>query len=264
MVKGKKELLRRTYGSLRSSILNIRFLQGILLSCIIYIFGALPWLYSTSYVYVFVVSREFSSFIFLLPVCAAFPCALQYRENRKSRMDAMILQRCTPRRYLNGLFIRAGISGFLVMAAGVLAYLAVIPLIFPDAVISYEAEIGTGIILPYLEGFAQKGQWGAYFGIYMLLAGIAGTFWAVLPLMISAWVDNLYAIFVMPILFLYAMDYLLARCGMASLSTIMLGMGYFDSWQAAVWQALVTYGGMSICCYAVFYLKAGKRCHEMD
>lgn len=190
---------------LKETFLTLRFAEGALLCCGIYVLGDLVWWGAESFLYVFGASTLFSSFIYLFPVCAAFPYALRYRENRKNHLDYMILQRCSVFRYLNTLFVRTAVSGFAVMAAGTLLFLGLIPVCFPHAVLSYELEEIGGLIMPFLETVAQTENWFAYFGFYTLLIGISGVFWGVLALTVSAWVDNTYAIYIFPILFLYAM-----------------------------------------------------------
>lgn len=86
---------------LKETFLTLRFAEGALLCCGIYVLGDLVWWGAESFLYVFGASTLFSSFIYLFPVCAAFPYALRYRENRKNHLDYMILQRCSVFRYLN-------------------------------------------------------------------------------------------------------------------------------------------------------------------
>ena len=161
---------------LKETFLTLRFAEGALLCCGIYVLGDLVWWGAESFLYVFGASTLFSSFIYLFPVCAAFPYALRYRENRKNHLDYMILQRCSVFRYLNTLFVRTAVSGFAVMAAGTLLFLGLIPVCFPHAVLSYELEEIGGLIMPFLETVAQAENWFAYFGFYTLLIGISGVF----------------------------------------------------------------------------------------
>ena len=214
---------------LKETFLTLRFAEGALLCCGIYVLGDLVWWGAKSFLYVFGASTLFSSFIYLFPVCAAFPYALRYRENRKNHLDYMILQRCSVSRYLNTLFVRTAVSGFAVMAAGTLLFLGLIPVCFPHAVLSYELEEIGGLIMPFLETVAQAENWFAYFGFYTLLIGISGVFWGVLALTVSAWVDNTYAIYIFPILFLYAMDYAAPNLHLYSLSGQMFAMYYYVS-----------------------------------
>lgn len=171
---------------LKETFLTLRFAEGALLCCGIYVLGDLVWWGAKSFLYVFGASTLFSSFIYLFPVCAAFPYALRYRENRKNHLDYMILQRCSVFRYLNTLFVRTAVSGFAVMAVGTLLFLGLIPVCFPHAVLSYELEEIGGLIMPFLETVAQAENWFAYFGFYTLLIGISGVFWGVLALTVSA------------------------------------------------------------------------------
>lgn len=170
----RRNVLHRICVFLKETFLTLRFAEGALLCCGIYVLGDLVWWGAKSFLYVFGASTLFSSFIYLFPVCAAFPYALRYRENRKNHLDYMILQRCSVFRYLNTLFVRTAVSGFAVMAAGTLLFLGLIPVCFPHAVLSYELE--EGIIMPFLETVAQAENWFAYFGFYTLLIGISGVF----------------------------------------------------------------------------------------
>ena len=136
------------------------------------------------------------------------------------------------------------------MAAGTLLFLGLIPVCFPHAVLSYELE--EGIIMPFLETVAQAENWFAYFGFYTLLIGISGVFWGVLALTVSAWVDNTYAIYIFPILFLFAMDYAAPHLHLYSLSGQMFAMYYYETWQQALLYPLVTFGSMSVLCYLAF------------
>ena len=216
---------------LKETFLTLRFAEGALLCCGIYVLGDLVWWGAKSFLYVFGASTLFSSFIYLFPVCAAFPYALRYRENRKNHLDYMILQRCSVFRYLNTLFVRTAVSGFAVMAVGTLLFLGLIPVCFPHAVLSYELEEIGGLIMPFLETVAQAENWFAYFGFYTLLIGISGVFWGVLALTVSAWVDNTYAIYIFPILFLLLYP-------------------------------LVTFGSMSVLCYLAFIYRGRRNCRE--
>ena len=204
---------------LKETFLTLRFAEGALLCCGIYVLGDLVWWGAKSFLYVFGASTLFSSFIYLFPVCAAFPYALRYRENRKNHLDYMILQRCSVFRYLNTLFVRTAVSGFAVMAAGTLLFLG-------------------------------------------LLIGISGVFWGVLALTVSAWVDNTYAIYIFPILFLYAMDYAAPNLHLYSLSGQMFAMYYYETWQQALLYPLVTFGSMSVLCYLAFIYRGRRNCRE--
>lgn len=152
------------------------------------------------------------------------------------------------------------VSGFAVMAAGTLLFLGLIPVCFPHAVLSYELE--EGIIMPFLETVAQAENWFAYFGFYTLLIGISGVFWGVLALTVSAWVDNTYAIYIFPILFLFAMDYAAPHLHLYSLSGQMFAMYYYETWQQALLYPLVTFGSMSVLCYLAFIYRGRRNCRE--
>lgn len=246
---------------LKAWIFNPRFLQGALLCWGCYILGVLPWWYSRSYDYVFAASRELNSFAFLFVICPAVPYALRYREYRKSHMDEMILQRCSARQYVNAMFAGTAVSGFAAMVVGTVIFLISIHFLIPTAVLAYDPL--ESFVYPYMEDAAQSGNWALYFGFFTLLLSIAGVFWAVLALTISAWVDNLYAIFIFPILFLYAMDYALLRCGVHSLTTLMFGMYYFKSRAQALGYALAAYVPMSVCCYLLFVAKGRRHCRGL-
>ena len=174
----------------------------------------------------------------------------------------MILQRCSVFRYLNTLFVRTAVSGFAVMAVGTLLFLGLIPVCFPHAVLSYELEEIGGLIMPFLETVAQAENWFAYFGFYTLLIGISGVFWGVLALTVSAWVDNTYAIYIFPILFLFAMDYVAPHLHLYSLSGQMFAMYYYETWQQALLYPLVTFGSMSVLCYLAFIYRGRRNCRE--
>ena len=122
-------------------------------------------------------------------------------------------------------------------------------------------EIG-GLIMPFLETVAQAENWFAYFGFYTLLIGISGVFWGVLALTVSAWVDNTYAIYIFPILFLYAMDYAAPHLHLYSLSGQMFAMYYYETWQQALLYPLVTFGSMSVLCYLAFIYRGRRNCRE--
>lgn len=258
----RRNVLHRICVFLKETFLTLRFAEGALLCCGIYVLGDLVWWGAKSFLYVFGASTLFSSFIYLFPVCAAFPYALRYRENRKNHLDYMILQRCSVSRYLNTLFVRTAVSGFAVMAAGTLLFLGLIPVCFPHAVLSYELEEIGGLIMPFLETVAHAENWFAYFGFYTLLIGISGVFWGVLALTVSAWVDNTYAIYIFPILFLYAMDYAAPNLHLYSLSGQMFAMYYYETWQQALLYPLVTFGSMSVLCYLAFIYRGRRNCRE--
>ena len=226
---------------LKETFLTLRFAEGALLCCGIYVLGDLVWGGAESFLYVFGASTLFSSFIYL---------------------DYMILQRCSVFRYLNTLFVRTAVSGFAVMAAGTLLFLGLIPVCFPHAVLSYELEEIGGLIMPFMETVAQAENWFAYFGFYTLLIGISGVFWGVLALTVSAWVDNTYAIYIFPILFLYAMDYAAPNLHLYSLSGQMFAMYYYETWQQALLYPLVTFGSMSVLCYMAFIYRGRRNCRE--
>lgn len=248
----------RVYVFLRETLWTARFLFGAALCCGIYLLGALVWLHDDSFLYVFSASTWFSSFTPLFPICAALPYALTYRQYRKSRMDDYILQRCSAKKYLSTLFMRSAFSGFAVMSAGTLLFICAIPVLFPQAVISYEKE-KNGIILPYMLGIAQAGNWFAYFGFYGILMGIAGAFFSVLALTVSAWVDSIYAVYICPILFLYAMDNAFENFHVPPLSSLMLGDYYFfETWTQALFTSLVAFGAPGLVCYILF-LRKGRR-----
>ncbi len=252
---------QRIWMFLRAWIFNFRFLQGALLCWGCYILGMLPWWYSRSYDYVFAAARELNSFAFLFVICPAIPYALRYREYRKCHMDEMILQRCSVRRYLGTMFAGTAVSGFAAMTMGTAIFLISIHILIPTAVLAYDPM--ESFVYPYMEDIAQNGNWFLYFGFFSLLISIAGAFWAVLALAISAWVDNLYAIFIFPILFLYAMDYACMRYGLYSLSTLMFGMYYFESRAQALGYALAAYVPMSMCCYLAFIAKGRRHCRGL-
>ena len=252
----------RIFTFLKESLLTLRFLEGTMLCCGIYFLGVLVWWHHNSFLYVFGAATTFSSFTFLFPICAALPYALRYRENRKSHLDAMILQRCSVRRYLNTMFMRTAVSGFAAMALGTVLFICLIPVFFPNAVISYEMEEG-GIIIPYMRGIAKAGNWPAYFGFYVVLMGISGVFWSVLALTVSAWIDNIYAITIFPILFLTVMDYLARPVLLCTLTGIMIGDHYFcESWMQMLSCSLATFGSMSLACYILFVQKGRRNARE--
>ena len=116
--------------------------------------------------------------------------------------------------------------------------------------------------MPFLETVAQAENWFAYFGFYTLLIGISGVFWGVLALTVSAWVDNTYAIYIFPILFLYAMDYVAPHLHLYSLSGQMFAMYYYETWQQALLYPLVTFGAMSVLCYLAFIYRGRRNCRE--
>ena len=167
-------MMRRFFFWIRDTLLNLRFVQGAILCWGVYMLGSLVWWNSRSILYVFGASVEFSSFTFLFPACAVIPYALRYRENRRSGMDKMILQRCNVGQYLGEMLLKTAISGYLVMTIGSCIFLMSIPFFFPDAVLAY--GVSDGIIWPYMEDLAQGESWYAYFGVYMMLLGISGAF----------------------------------------------------------------------------------------
>lgn len=252
--------MRRGFLWMKDSVLHLRFVQGVVCCWGVYMLGTLVWWHSRSVLYVFGAAVEYSSFTFLFPACAVLPYALRYRENRKSGMDRMILQRCTVRHYLTDMLLKTAASGFLAMAGGGILFLHTIPLFFPDAVLAY--EVSDGIIWPYMEDIARCENWAAYFSAYFALMGIAGAFFSVFALMVSAWVDDVYAVFIVPVLFLYAADYALMRFQRYSLSTLMFGMYFFDS-RTELWMcSLATFGLMGAVCALFFYLKGRRQCRE--
>ena len=252
----------RVFVFLKEALLTARFLEGAMLCCDIYFLGVSVWLHQSSFLYVFGAATTFSSFTFLFPICAGLPYALRYMENRKSHLDDMILQRCSVRRYLNTMFMRTAVSGFAVMALGTVLFICLIPVFFPDAVISYEME-EYGIIIPYMRGIARAGNWLVYFGFYVVLMGISGIFWSVLALAVSAWIDNIYAIIFFPILFLTVMDYLARPVLLCTLTGIMIGDHYFcESWVQMLSYSLATFGSMSLACYILFVQKGRRNARE--
>ena len=84
----------------------------------------------------------------------------------------------------------------------------------------------------------------------------------VLALTVSAWVDNTYAIYIFPILFLFAMDYAAPHLHLYSLSGQMFAMYYYETWQQALLYPLVTFGSMSVLCYLAFIYRGRRNCRE--
>lgn len=247
----------KIYRWIRDGILQSSFLIGIAMSLGIYMLGALPWWNSESVLCIFGASTEFSSFTFLFPIVAAIPYALRYRINRKSHFDDMILQRCSIKYYMIDMIAKTAISGFFVMAIGTFVFAWFISFALPYT--SLFNDVDSGIIWPYMESIASKENWILYFGVYSLLSGISGIFWSLLSLCISAFIDNIYAIFIIPILFLYVMDYTLVRHHFYALSTLMFGLFYFESANEMILIALGTFGIMSITVSILFYMKGKKR-----
>ena len=157
----RRNVLHRICVFLKETFLTLRFAEGALLCCGIYVLGDLVWWGAKSFLYVFGASTLFSSFIYLFPVCAAFPYALRYRENRKNHLDYMILQRCSVFRYLNTLFVRTAVSGFAVMAAGTLLFLGLIPVCYHEtgqqALLYPLVTVGSKSVLCYL-AFIYRGR----------------------------------------------------------------------------------------------------------
>lgn len=220
--------------------------------------GVMSWWYGTSILYLFGASTNFSSFTFLFPLCAVAPYSLCYLENKKNHMDYLILQRCSSRQYLNSLFVTTALSGFLVMVFGTALFLATLPLFFPNAVLSYAES--SGIIWPYMEDIAQKELWISYFGMFAILLGIAGALWAVMALVISTWIDNLYAIFMMPILVLYMLDHLLTLIHFYPLSTLAFGAYFFESRTELFTYVLCAFVPLTGLCYILFIVKGRRQC----
>lgn len=144
------------------------------------------------------------------------------------------------------------------MVAGTLVFLLFLLLFFPNPTLSYEA--GEGILYPYMEEIARKENWALYFFVYAFLPGISGVFWGLLALTLSAWIDNIYAILMFPILFLYVMDYAFMRSGFYSLSTLMFGMYFFDSLEQVLTYSMVVLGSMSLVCCGLFLIKGRRQC----
>ena len=148
---------------LKETFPTLRFAEGALLCCGIYVLGDLVWWGAKSFLYVFGASTLFSSFIYLFPVCAAFPTPPRYRENRKNHLDYMIFAAVLGFQvFEHPEFVRTAVSGFAVMAVGTLLFLGLIPVCFPHAVLSYELEEIGGLIMPFLETVAQAENWFAY------------------------------------------------------------------------------------------------------
>ena len=244
---------------LKDIVFNRRFALGMALCWGIYMLGAMVWWMDDSLLYIFGAAELFNSFVFVFPICAVIPYALRFSENRKSHLDYMILQRCSAWQYINQTFIRTAISGFLVMAAGRSLFLLTMPCFFPNALLSYEIE-NSSIIMPYLDGIARQGNWIGYFSYYILSASIPGVFFSVLALTVSAWIDSVYAIFIAPILFLYAMDYAAERIGVYSLTGLMASWYFYDSWIQGLCCSVFTFGLLSVICYAVFTIKGRRYC----
>lgn len=233
---------------------------GIAATFLIYRLGILGWYTEYNLIYVFMSSLVYSTFTFLFPLCAVLPYGLSYLEDRRQRMWSLLCTRCTAGAYLNARFLAVALSGFLSICLGTLLYAALLPVLFPYGI--YDRSTGMGTIFLYMLEAVRQGNWVYFFGFYGVLHGLAGAFWGVFALALSAYVKNAYAVYLVPVLCYRLLDVLFMNCGLPALTTISYGMWDFETGAEAMLQGVVTFGALILACYAAFRFKAGRQCRE--
>ena len=250
-------MLKQFCTDLRRGLRGGRFALAAALGAAAYVLGVLPE-GAGSIPYLLDAPIAFGNFNHLFPLAALLPLVSAFPEDVKSGYAKFCLQRVPPWKYLLGRFCACVLLSGLALAAGMLLYVALLPLLKPGSYLP-TGEAGAAVY-QYMEDYVLQGRWPEYFGFYALLQLLNGAMWGSVGMLLAGFMESTQLIYLAAVLSQEVICRLLFALGKNHIVVYAVGMLEEATARGQVLESVLSVmGSVVLVCFAGYCLLAKRR-----